>query len=263
MREILSLLNMPFVRYALGALVAGGLLAGILGPFVFMRRIGLVSAGISHSLLGVVGVGLLFGLNLNYLVLVSAVALAILMGFIERRASQGYSEVSIALVWSVGMAIGVLAMSKVKTYVPSAMSYLFGSVFLLRKTDVFLSWVVFGLCLMVLVLFGRSMTVAVVDEEFAIAQGLNSAFLYYLLLTLSALAVVVLLKSLGVILTISLFLVPPAIASRRANNLPQMFVFSSVFSVLSCILGLFFSLWLDVPVSVGVVFCLLIFYLLF
>ncbi len=263
MQELFYLCQTPLVRYAISALIAGGVLAGLLGPLVFMKRIGLVSAGISHSLLGVVGVGLLLGWNLNYLVIPSAVILAVLMGFIERRASRGYGEVSIALVWSVGMAVGVLAMSKVKTYAPSAMSYLFGSVFLLRKSDVVLSWLVLGFSLIVLMLFGRSMTMSVVDEEFAMAQGLNSAFLYYLLLGLSALTVVVLLKSLGIILTIALFLVPAAIAARRARNLCQMFLLSSLFSVLSCILGLFGSLWLDVPVSVGVVFCLLAFYLIF
>ncbi len=261
MSEILSFFSMPFVRYALLALGAGGLIAGLLGPLVFVRRIGLVSAGISHSLLGVVGVALLLNWNLDWILLPSAVVLALIMGAIDRRARVGYGEVAIALIWSVGMAIGVLAMSKVKTYVPSAMSYLFGSVFLLRKADVIASWAVFGLTLVSLLLFGRAMMVSAVDEDFATAQGLNTSFLYYLLLILSSLAVVVLLKSLGVILTISLFLVPPAVASRRARNLGQMFLISMAVSLLSCLGGLFLSLWLDAPVSVGVVFLLLGLYL--
>ena len=253
---------MGFIKTALLALVLGGISSGLVSPFVFMRRIGFITGGLSHALLGVVGVALLLGLSPTLVAIPSAVVLAVFMQWLQRRTGKGQSDVAIALVWTLGMAVGIVAMSRVKGYVPDVMSYLFGNVLLLKQGDLIVSGLISAVVSVVLLVGYRWFLAVCVDEEFSLAQGIRVEWVSYLLLSLIALVVVALMKSLGIVLMIAFLIVPPAISCRRAKGIPQMMLFSVSISLTTSLLGFAVAYFWDIPVSAGVVFALAGMYLL-
>ncbi len=254
--------GLGLVKNAFLSLLGGALVSALVGPFMFMRRLGFVSAGISHALLGVIGVALLFGLPLSAVLVPATVVLGLFMGMLERRSRSGAPEVAVALTWTVGMAIGITALRQVKGYVPDAMSYLFGNAFLLSGSDVLFAW---GLSLsasLAVLLFFRGLLACAVDEEFAVSQGLPARGLYYLLLVIISLAVLSLVKSLGVILMIAMLLVPPAIGERKSRGILGMFLWTLGINLFTVCVGLWLALRMDLPVSVAITFVLAGLYIL-
>ncbi len=250
------------VKNAFFSLLAGALVSGMVGPFMFMRRLGFVSAGISHALLGVIGIALLFGLPLLPVLVPATILLGLFMGMLERRSRAGVPEVAVALTWTVGMAIGITALRQVKGYVPDAMSYLFGNAFLLSRSDVLFAWGLSLLALLAVLVFFKGLLACAVDEEFAVSQGLPARGLYYLLLVIVSLAVLSLVRSLGVILMIAMLLVPPAIGEKRSRGVLGMFLWTLGINLFTVCVGLWLALKVDLPVSVAITFVLGALYIL-
>ncbi len=260
--HLYDILALPFVRYAIASLAVGSVVAGILGPFILMRRIGFIVGGISHALLGVVGIGILFGLSPFWMAILGAVFLSLLIAWIERRMGRGYSDFSIAVVWTLGMSLGILSLSRVRGYAPDIVSYLFGNVLLLRGKDVFFASIVAGILILVFGLFYRQMTLICVDEEFATAQGMRVRFFYYLLFTMIGLGIVVLLKAFGIILMISMLIIPSAIASLLVDRLSQVWLVSMAIALFASIGGFFVAYAMDFSVAPVVAILLSLIYLI-
>ncbi len=255
-KELLEGLSYPFVQNAIVALIAGAIISGLVGPFIVIRRIGFITGAISHALLAVVALAVFWNICPCILTFPGAVALACFIGWINRKGY--YSDISIALTWSLGMAIGLVILSKVKNFNTDLMSFLFGNVLLLSKTDALISWLVVVIVGFLFFRFFTGFLISSIDEDFSAVQGLPVIFLYYLVLSMIALAIVVLLKSLGIILTIAFLILPAGIASRKSKNLGMWIVNTTMLTLISAVLGFWLSYFSDIPVSAGVVFILAI-----
>ncbi len=260
--HIQDILALPFIRYAIGSLVIGGIVAGMLGPFILMRRIGFIVGGISHALLGVLGVAFLLGASPYWVAIPGAIALALFIGYIEKSSGKGYGDLSVALVWTVGMSIGVLAMNKAKGYAPDVMSYLFGNVLLLTKQDLFWSVIVALFLIFLVLVFFKKLVMVCIDEDFAIAQGIRVGLYYYLLLVMIGLAVIVLLKSFGIILMISMLIIPSSIASHISRSLGQLWLFTIISAVFSGMVGFCLAYAFDLSVAPVVAIVLAVMYVI-
>jgi zinc transport system permease protein len=232
-------------------LIANGLLAGLLasvacgvvGTYVVVRRITYIAGGISHCVLGGIGAALylqkVWGwtwLHPMYGAVAAAVLAALIIGLVSLRARQREDTV-ISAIWAVGMAAGLLFITKTPGYAQDLMSYLFGSIILVPNEDL---WLVAGLDALVLglgVLFYNQFLAVCFDEEFARVRGTRVEFYYLLLLVLTALTVVLLVTVVGVILVIALLTLPVAVAGHFARRLWTMMLFSGAITVVLTVAG--------------------------
>lgn len=219
----LELLGYDFVRNAVLAGLLASVLCGVVGTFVVVKRLVFLAGGVAHAAFG--GLGFCYYLGVDPRLgavgaaVVSALALANPGSGGSGGAGGGKShDARIGILWSVGMAIGVVFIYAIPGYAPNLMAYLFGDILTVGGSDVLLT---LGLTLTVVALFAlyfkESVAVAF-DEEFAAVQGVPVGAARTVLMLLTALSVVFLLRLVGIILVIALLTIPPVIALRFART---------------------------------------------
>lgn len=242
-----------FLVYALVAGVLASVACGIVGSYVVARRISYLAGGISHCVLGGLGaayyVRVVYGLHFIqplYGAVVAALLAAVIIGLVSLRAKQREDTV-IGALWAIGMAVGVMFMAATPGYNQDLMSYLFGNILMVSRTDIGL---IAGLDILVVavgVLFYNQFLAICFDEEFSRLRGAKVDFYFLLLLCLTALTVVLLVAVVGIVMVIALLTLPAAVASRFSKALWHMMVLSTVFSVLFTVVGLGLSYEMNRP----------------
>jgi zinc transport system permease protein len=162
------------------------------------------------------------------------------IGLAGRRLAAGF-DTAIAMVWALGMALGILFISLAPGYAPDLMSYLFGSILFVPP-----AYLLFLLGLDAVILMGtlavfKELQAVAFDEEYATVVGVPSRVFQFLLLILISLAVVALIRVVGVILVIALLTIPAAVARQWSDRLSRMMVGAALLGMAACTGGLFLS----------------------
>ena len=123
--------------------------------------------------------------------------------------------------------------------------YLFGSFLTISSLDIIVMLLLDGAIIIIVVSLYKEFLALSFDEEFTQAVGAPAERLYFTLLCLIALAIVVLVRIVGIILVIVLLTAPAAVAKQLTYNLKKMMVFSILLSALFSICGLWLSYKLD------------------
>jgi zinc transport system permease protein len=242
-----------FLQNALVAGLLASVACGVIGTYVVVRRITYIAGGIAHSVLGGIGAALYLQRahgwsSLDPIVgaLFAAVLSAIVIGAVSLRARQRVDTV-IGAVWAIGMAAGVLFLSRTPGYGEDLMSYLFGNILMVSGGDV---WLMVGLDAVVvasaLLLFKQLQSVCF-DEEFSMVRGVRVGAHFVFLLILTALTVVLLVTVVGIVMVIALLTIPAAIAGHLTVRLGHMMVISVIVSAALTTGGLALSYGPDLP----------------
>jgi zinc transport system permease protein len=236
----------PFLQTALIAGLLASLGCGIAGSYVVVKRLGYLAGGIAHAVLGGMGAALYFGYEPLGAALLTAIAMALLMGWIRLRWGAR-EDTLIGALWAVGMAAGVIFIARTPGYQSDLMSYLFGNILLIPPSDL---WLMVGLDLVLLAsvgLFYRQLQAVAFDEEFARLRGVPVTLFYLLLLCLVAVTVVLLIRVVGLILVIALLTLPAAIAGHFVQTLGRMMALAALLGALFTSGGLALSYAPDLP----------------
>jgi zinc transport system permease protein len=241
----------PFFQRILLAGLLASVTAGLVGTLVVVERMSTVTGGLAHAAFGGVGLGYLAGFDPLLGAGAFAVAAASGIGLAHRRLGTAF-DTSISIVWSVGMALGILFVSLSPGYAPDLMSYLFGSILFATWDYVVLVAVLDLVALATIGLVFDGLRAVTFDEEFAETRGLPVDGLLWVLLTLIALSVVTLIRVVGVILAIALMTIPAATAQRWSRSLGATMGWAAAISAGSTVVGLLASYGLAVAFDVSV-----------
>lgn len=243
----------PFLQNALLTGVLASVACGIIGTYIVVRRISYIADGIAHTVLG--GMGAALYLNKVYAwhgvlplhgALVSAIIAAVIIGLVSLWAKQREDTV-ISALWAVGMAVGIVFISRTPGYNEDLMGYLFGNILMVSSTDL---WMLAGLDALIVaigLLFYNQFVAVCFDQEFARLRGVNVEFFYLLLLGLAALTVVVLATVVGIVMVIALLTLPVGIAALFSSTMWRMMTISTILCGIFTTSGLFLSYGPDYP----------------
>jgi zinc transport system permease protein len=233
-----------------------GLLAsvacGIMGTYVVVRRIVFISGGISHTVLGGMGIAYYFGHNPIHGAVVSALAAALIIGFVSVYYHQ-HEDTLIGALWAVGMAVGLLFIYKTPGYNVDLMSYLFGNILMVKGESIRVLAYLDALIIISVVVLYKRFTAVCFDEEYSQLQGIGVVGTYLLLLCLIALTVVILIQVVGIILVIALLTLPAATARYYARSLVQMMVLASILGAVFTTTGLVVSYQPNLPAGATII----------
>ncbi len=234
----------------------GGLLAapaaGMVGAVMVSRRMGYLAGAVSHFVLG--GVGFVSWLSANtglgidplWGAYVSALFVALLMGQVFRRSPEKEDTISAGL-WAFGMAVGVVFLALTPGYSEDLMTYLFGNILLVGRSE----FIALGALDLVLVaasvLFYRRVVLTSFDEEFARIQGVRVGLYYNAYLVAVAVTVVLLSRVVGIILVIALLALPAAMALRFTRRLWASMLLGTLFAAVASSVGIVLSFWWNLP----------------
>lgn len=242
--------TLPFFQRVLIAGLLASVACGVIGTYVVAKRISSISGGLSHAAFGGVGLGYLFGFDPMLGATAFGLAAGILVAIVYRRWRSGLDTL-ISMVWSVGMALGILFVALSPGYAPDLTSYLFGSLIFVPWSYVGLVAALDAVIVITVVLFFKEFQAVSFDEEFAEIAGVPVEPLFLGLIALSSLAVVTLIRVAGVILAIALLTIPAAIGQHWASGLRRMMTIATAVSAGCTIAGLLLSYWLADAFSVS------------
>ncbi|MCF6462629.1 metal ABC transporter permease [Clostridium sp. Cult1] len=226
--------------FIMGIMIA--VIAPTIGYFLVLRRQSIIGDTLSHVALS----GAAFGMVTNSYPVYTAILFTIIAALgIEslRKKFENYAELSLAIILSAGVGLASLLISLGNTQ--GILSYLFGSLALITKQDIFL---VIGLGIIVLitiVLFYQGLFYISFDEESAYLAGVPIRFINLFFSILVALTVAISMRIVGVLLISSLMILPVATSLLIAKSFKTGLIYSNIFGFVSVITGLTLSFYLD------------------
>lgn len=235
-----NILQYQFMQRALIAAVLVSIACGIVGTYVVIKRIVSLSGAISHAAFGGVGIGYFLGINPVLAAIPFSILSAMGIGAVRDRVRVSEDTV-IGILWSVGMAIGIIFINLTPGNAPDLFSYLFGSILTIDNYDLYIMFILDLIIIATVFLFQREFLAISFDEEFSKVLGVPTEFIYMLLLSLVALSVVVLIKVVGVILIIALLSIPAAISKQFTYDIKKLMVFSVITGAILTVIGLLLS----------------------
>ncbi|MBN1808566.1 MAG: metal ABC transporter permease [Planctomycetes bacterium] len=241
------------LRNALIVGLLASIACGVVGSYVVTKRITYLAGGISHFVLG--GMGLARYLGVKYGLeglhpLHGAVGAAVLAAFILGHVSiktRQREDTVIGALWATGMAVGILFITMTPGYNTNLMSYLFGNILMVSERDLWLIVILDAVIVALGILFYNQLLAISFDEEFARLRGLNVETYYLILLVITALTIVLLVTVVGIVMTIALLTLPAAVAGHFSKSLWQMMVMATVLCMVFTTGGLAASYGPDLP----------------
>ena len=223
------------------ALVAG--VCGVLSCFMNLKGWALMGDAVSHAVMP--GVVIAYALNLPFALgaFVFGVGSVAAIGYIK-QVTRIKEDAVIGLVFTGFFALGLTLISKVRSTIDLT-HILFGNVLGISGDDIRQTVLISVLVLVLLLLFRRDLILFCFDPTHARSIGLNTGFLHYLLLSVLSLAAVAGLQTVGIILVVAMLVTPGATAYLLTDRFDRMTWIAIGSAVLSSVLGIYWSYWMD------------------
>lgn len=251
-----DLVRYSYLNHAFWACILSGITCGIIGTYVVCRRLVFLSGGITHSSFGGLGIAFYLGINPILGAMVFAVLSALGIEWANDR-GRIREDSAIGIIWSVGMAIGVLFMSLRPGYTSGDLSnFLFGSIVTVTRTDVQALAVLTLVVTVGTLLWLRPVMYVAFDRDFARSQGIPTRLISYVMSALIAVTIVLSIRIMGIVLLISLITMPVVIVNAFSRSYRTIARCAPLVAVAGNVAGLAASYELDVPPGAAIIFTL-------
>ncbi len=247
-----AFLSYGFLQRALVAGIFIGQACAVLGVFLLLRRDAMIGHGLSHiTFAGVSLAFLLHALPLPVAMVFSSLAA---LGILKLKESAGlHGDTAIAIVSSVGMALGLVLATLAGNFSVAILNTLFGEILAIEPVEVGLSIGAAALALILILGNYRPLVFATFDRESALVAGVRVRRLDALVTVLTAVTIVLGMKVVGILLVSALIVIPAAAGLQIAASFRSAVGIASFVSFLSVIGGLFTAVALDLPASGAIV----------
>ena len=255
MLALSDMLAYGFMQRALLAALLVGTLCSTVSFFVVLKRLSFLGAGVSHTALGGIALGLVANIDPVLTGSIFAVGTSMSTGYIARMGRISEDAV-IGIFYASGMALGIALISTFKGYYPELFGLLFGNILSVSVRDLYFMFLALGIILLFVILFFKELLAICFDEEMAEAGGLPVGLLYMGLLAAIGLTVMVSIQLVGVVLVSALIVIPGATAYRLSKNYRSMLFLSLAVGLAGSFGGLMISYYYPVPPGAAIVLIL-------
>lgn len=248
----MEFIHYSFFRYALIAIFLISVSSAIVGVYVVTRRLAALAGGVTHACFGGLGLGYLLSINPLWPAMGFAVASS---WGVERMSRNGFirSDSAIAVVWAIGMALGVLFVFLTPGYVPELNSFLFGNIFTVSRLDL---WLEAGFALLLVGGFAawhKYIVACAFDPDFAQVSGMPVKKVNMLMTLTVAIGIVLTIRLVGVMLLMAMLTLPALTAERFSRNYGRMTLLAVIISLATTYPALWLSALVNVPCSAFIV----------
>ena len=234
-----------FMIRSLITAIASGAMLSTLGPFTINRNMGFMADAMAHATLPIIAVGVFLGFSISELGVPAAILIAVLLGVIIKNTNVG-EDTAIGIIFSSFFALGFVLISLLNVTI-NLEDLLFGQILAVNTSDVYIVVFLLIVVVTIVLLFFKQLLFYSFDPIGAEVKGLNTSFLNYLFLILLSIAIVGSLQTVGIILVLSMLIIPAAAAKLVTNTFVTSIKVSIVFGVTSSITGLYLSYFFNLP----------------
>lgn len=254
----MDIFSYQFMQNAFIAGILIGIVCPVVGLYIALRRLSMIAEALSHVSLSGVVAGLLMGTH----PVLTASAFALTGSFLIealRTNFKKYSELSIAIILSAGLALGAILLGFGNGINANFMSYLFGSLITVDRTDVYIVSAAAVLVLILIRLFYKELFMVCFDEEGARIAGLPVRVISIGLMSITAMTIAISIRIVGLLLVSSLMILPVAAALKLANSFRSALIISVIMGEVAVITGIFVSFYYNlIPGGVIIMISVLI-----
>ncbi len=237
-----------FFRNALWGLLLISVAGGIIGTYIITRRLVSITGGITHACFGGLGLGYFLGLSPILMAGVFAIVSSVGVEWMSSRLKVR-EDSAIAVIWSLGMALGVLFVFLTPGYVPELNSFLFGNILTIGVPDLWAFGIFAVVTVLIFTLMSQKIIACAFDPDFSRVSGLPVRLISYTMTVLVAVCVVLTIRLVGIMLLISMLTVPVLVAETWSHRFVKIMFVSIAVSAITSIMGIFLSAASDVPCS--------------
>ena len=246
-----EMLSYPFMLRALVVGILISLCAALLGVPLVLKRDSMIGDGLSH-----VGFGALaIATALRAAPLAVTLPVVVLAAFFLLQlhdSSKIKGDAAIALISTGSLALGVMVLSLTPGMNTDINNFLFGSILGVGEDEM---WLTAGLSLMAILLYGLSYNrifALTFDESFAQATGLRTKVYNTLLALLTAVTIVLGMRTMGSLLISSLIVFPALSSMQLLRSFRSVLLLSVLISLFCFISGLILSYLYSAPTGASV-----------
>lgn len=249
---MIEAVQFEFMQNAVLAGILTAIICGMLGALIVINRISFISGGIAHSAYGGIGIAIYWKLPFLITTLSFSVGAALIIGLISLHRKHR-SDSIIGVFWAAGMSLGIVLAELTPGYRGELISYLFGSILTVSKTEIGLMAGLAMVIFMGIIFYYHELLALSYDEEFARVKGIPTDLFYIGLLVLLALSVVSVVRVIGMVLIIALLTIPPLIIEPYVKSLKGMMVGAVILNIFFTIMGLWCSYAMDLASGASIV----------
>lgn len=266
--NFLNIFGYAFMRNALIVGILSSICCGIIGTYIVNKKMVFISSSISHASYGGIGIGifliyffklpfkdpLIFGLIFSIL---SGILILILKDFFYVN-----NDLSIGIIMSFGMAVGIIFSFMTPGYQSDMSTYLFGNILLSNSSNILSLLILDIITIFFFIIFYKGIVYSSFDENFYKLYNVPIKFINYFMIILISSAIIINIKTIGIILIISILTIPQATAIILAKKYSTIIYLSIFFSFLGIVCGLYFSYILNIPSGPAIIVSLILFLVL-
>ena len=254
-------LEFEFMRQAIAIGLSLGILSAVVGSYLILQQMGMMSGVISHAVLPGISIAFFLEIDLAIGAFVAGILSALLVVGIQKR-SRIKVDAAMALTLTSFLALGVILITLLNTTQINLDEILFGDILGVTSGDVWRTLTITVIILVLTKLFYKELEFYTFDSLGAKACGLPVNLLYFGLICAITLTIVASMQTVGVLLVMSLLVGPAITAYLLVKELFQMMIVGSIIGALSSIIGMYSSYYFDLPSGAAIVLVIFGFFLL-
>jgi len=250
--RIVEPLQLAFMQRALLAALLIAVVGGVVGTFVVLKGLAFIGDALAHAAFAGVATAYVLGGSIYLGSVLAAVATALAIGFVSRRARVSF-DTAIGILFVGAFAFGIMLISASRSYTVDLFSFVFGDVLGVGWEDLRVMAALTVLVLALVALFYREVVFTAYDPTMAEASGVPVTVVQYGQLALLAVATVVAIKVVGIVLVVAMLVTPAATARLLVRRIPHMMAVATLLGALAAVTGLYLSYYLNVASGAAVV----------
>ncbi|MBN5748375.1 metal ABC transporter permease [Staphylococcus aureus] len=254
------LFTYQFLNRALITSIIVGIVCGTVGSLIVLRGLSLMGDAMSHAVLPGVALSFLFGIPMFVGALITGMIASIFIGYIT-SSSKTKPDAAIGISFTAFLASGIIIISLINT-TTDLYHILFGNLLAITNSAFLTTIVIGSIVLILIIIFYRPLMISTFDPTFSRMSGLNTTLLHYFVMLLLSLVTVVSIQTVGIILVVALLITPASTAFLISKKLYSMMIIASLISVISSIVGLYYSYIYNIPSGATIVLCTFVIYII-
>lgn len=240
---LLEPFQFDFMLNALAVSVIVAIPCALLSVFLVLKGWALMGDAMSHAVFPGIVLAYIVGIPLAIGAFIAGLFCAVATGFLDDN-SRIKRDTIMGIVFSGMFGAGLVLYVSIQSEVHLD-HILFGDMLGVSLVDILqTALIATGIALIIGVKW-KDLLLHAFDPHQAKACGLNTTLLHYGLLCMIALTIVATLKSVGIILSISLLIAPGAIAILLTRRFGHALLLAVLLSTISAFLGVYLSFFLD------------------
>ncbi len=240
-----QLIPLVFNSILAGALLA--IIGGLVGVFVMHRELSFAVHGISELSFAGAAIFLLIGLDVVFGSLFGSFLAALIIALLGDKARDRNSIVAVLMPF--GLGIGILALALYPGRAANKFGLLTGQIVAVDDPKLGAMAIISLIVVAVLLLIWRPLSFASLDQEVAVARGVNSRLLGIIFILLLGLAVAAAVQIVGALLVLALLVTPAASALRLSSSQVLVPILSVLFALIAMLGGTLLALGGTLPIS--------------